>query len=151
MTKKTLIIIIQSFIHSRYAASYEADGQWENHVLTIKDAVLEDAGDYEVVASNRIGNTEMVGKLSIVTEPPTFPTPLADVTTKLGCTESFSAVVAGTPKPEVGWQRDGKELKKGKRVLLEEESVPGGTMYKATVRDIVMKDFGLVSYEEFAI
>ena len=114
------------------------------HCLTIKDSVLEDAGDYEVVASNRIGNSEMVGKLSIVTEPPSFPTPLVDVTTKLGCTESFSAVVAGTPKPEVGWQRDGKELKKGKRVLLEEEAVPGGVMYKATVRDIVMKDFGTV-------
>ena len=149
--KQFLIVLLQSFMYFRYAASYEADGQWENHVLTIKDAVLEDAGDYEVVASNRIGNTEMVGKLSIVTEPPTFPTPLADVTTKLGCTESFSAVVAGTPKPEVGWQRDGKELKKGKRVLLEEESVPGGTMYKATVRDIVMKDFGLVSNEKFTI
>ena len=87
----------------------------------------------------------MVGKLSIVTEPPSFPTPLADVTTKLGCTESFSVVVAGTPKPEVAWQRDDKELKKGKRVLLEEEAVEGGIMYKATVRDIVMKDFGTVS------
>ena len=116
------------------------------HTLTIMDAVLEDAGDYEVVASNRIGDAKMVGKLSIVTEPPTFPTPLADVTTKLGCTESFSAVVAGTPKPVVEWLRDDKELKKGKRVLLEEEAVPGGTMYKATVRDIVMKDFGTVSY-----
>ena len=106
---------------------------------------MEDAGDYEVVASNRIGNTEMVGKLSIVTEPPSFPTPLADVTTKLGCTESFSAIVAGTPRPEVVWQRDAAELKKGKRVLLEEEAAPGGVMYKCTIRDIVMKDFGTVS------
>ena len=88
----------------------------------------------------------MVGKLSIVTEPPSFPTALADVTTKLGCTESFSAIVAGTPKPAVEWLRDDKELKKGKRVLLEEEAVPGGTMYKCTVRDIIMKDFGTVSF-----
>ena len=113
--------------------------------MAIKDAVLEDGGDYEVLASNRIGESVMAGKLSIVTEAPSFPTPLADVTTTLGSTESFSAVVAGTPKPEVGWERDGKELKKGKRVLLEEELVPGGVMYKATVRDIVMKDFGTVS------
>ena len=130
---------------SRYSTSFETEGIWEIHTLAIKDAVLEDAGDYQVVASNRIGNSEMDGKLSIVTEPPTFPTPLADVTTKLGCTESFSAVVAGTPRPEVAWKRDDKELKKGKRVLLEEEAVPGGTMYKATIRDIVMKDFGTVS------
>ena len=113
--------------------------------MAIKEAILEDAGEYEVVASNRIGESVMTGQLSIVTEPPSFPTPLSDVTTKLGCTESFSAVVAGTPKPEVQWLRDDKELKKGKRVLLEEESVEGGVMYKATVRDIVMKDFGTVS------
>ena len=70
---------------------------------------------------------------------------LQDVTTKLGCTESFTVVVAGTPRPEVQWLRDDKELKKGKRVLLEEEpALPTGTMYKVTIRDIVMKDFGQV-------
>lgn len=142
---------MKSFIYFRYAASYEADDQWENHVLTIKDAVLEDAGDYEVVACNRIGKTVMVGKLSIVSEPPSFPTPLTDVTTKLGCTEIFSAVVAGIPKPVVVWHRNGMKLKEGQRVLLEEESVPGGTMYKATVRDIIMQDFGSVRCENFAI
>jgi len=36
-------------------------------------------------------------------------------------------------------------LKKGKRILLEEESVPEGIKYKMTIRDIVMKDFGKVS------
>ena len=131
--------------YCRYSTAFEKDGIWEVHTLAIKEAILEDAGEYEVVASNRIGESVMTGQLSIVTEPPSFPTPLSDVTTKLGCTESFSAVVAGTPKPEVQWLRDDKELKKGKRVLLEEESVEGGVMYKATVRDIVMKDFGTVS------
>ena len=76
---------------------------------------------------------------------------LQDVTTKLGCTESFSVVVAGTPRPEVQWLRDDKELKKGKRVLLEEEpALPTGTMYKVTIRDIVLKDFGQVSEALFA-
>ena len=53
-------------------------------------------------------------------------------------------VVAGTPRPEVQWMRDDKELKKGKRLLLEEELHPDGVMYKVTIRDIVMKDFGTV-------
>ena len=126
--------------------SYEKDGIWEMHTLAIKDAVLEDAGTYEVVATNRIGESQKTGSLAIVTEPPTFPVALQDVTTKLGCTETFSVVVMGTPKPEVQWMRGEKELKKGKRVLLEEEAVPeGGVMYKVTIRDIVMKDFGTVS------
>ena len=125
--------------------SFEKDGIWEVHTLSIKDAVVEDAGTFEVVASNRIGNSEKICSLAIVTEPPSFPTPLQDVTTKLGCTESLSVVVAGTPKPDVQWLRDGKELKKGKRVLLEEELVPEGVLYKVTIRDIVMKDFGKIS------
>jgi hypothetical protein len=53
-------------------------------------------------------------------------------------------IVAGVPKPEVQWLRDEKELKKGKRVLFEEEAVPEGVKYKMTIRDIVMKDFGKV-------
>ena len=44
----------------------------------------------------------------------------------------------------VQWLRDDKELKKGKRVLFEEELLPEGVKYKMTIRDIVMKDFGKV-------
>ena len=44
----------------------------------------------------------------------------------------------------VQWLRDDKELKKGKRVLFEEELLPEGIKYKMTIRDIVMKDFGKV-------
>ena len=44
----------------------------------------------------------------------------------------------------VQWLRDDKELKKGKRVLFEEEQLPEGVKYKMTIRDIVMKDFGKV-------
>ena len=69
-----------------------------------------------------------------------------DVTTQLGQTESFEAIVQGTPRPEVVWLRDGAEIKKGKRVLFEEEAImePPGHKYKMTIRDIVMKDFGKV-------
>ena len=85
--------------------------------------------------------------LAIVTEPPAFTTPLSDVTTQLGTTSSFETVVIGTPRPEVQWFRDGDELKKGKRVLFEEEANPeGGFKYRVTIRDIVMKDFGQVMF-----
>jgi hypothetical protein len=67
------------------------------------------------------------------------------VITGFDCITIFNQViVAGVPKPEVQWLRDDKELKKGKRVLFEEETVPEGIKYKMTIRDIVMKDFGQV-------
>merc|ERR1719225_2307301 len=119
------------------------DEQWELHTLTIKDAVMEDAGCYEIKAANRVGATTKRGTLAIVTEPPSFPTPLADITTTLGSAETFETVVAGTPRPEVVWLRDGKELKKSKRTLFEEEPNPeGGFKYRVSFADIVMKDFG---------
>lgn len=124
----------------------DKDGPWEVHTLTIKDAILEDAGDYEVVASNRVGKTEMVGSLTVVTEEPSFPEPLKDVTTKLGATETFEVVVAGVPKPEVVWMKGDKELKKGKRMMFTEEELDAGQVkYKMTIKEIVMKDFGDVS------
>lgn len=114
--------------------------------MNIKDATPEDAGVYEIKAANRVGATSARGTLAIVTEPPTFPTPLNAVTTTLGATETLECVVAGTPRPEVVWLRDGQEVKKGKRVLFEEEPcLEGGFKYKVSFRDIVMKDFGLVS------
>ena len=125
---------------------------------------MEDAGQYRIKCVNRVGATVrdsnllhftqfyttllkfiFSASLAIVTEPPAFTTPLNDVTTQLGTTSSFEAVVTGTPRPEVAWFRDGSELKKGKRVLFEEEPNPeGGFKYRVTIRDIVMKDFGQV-------
>ena len=60
----------------RFEKVMDKDGIWEVHTLTIKDAVMEDAGTYEVVASNRLGENAATGTLAIVTEPPTFPVEL---------------------------------------------------------------------------
>ena len=133
---------------------------------------MEDAGQYRIKCVNRVGATVrdsnllnftqfyttllkfiFSASLAIVTEPPAFTTPLNDVTTQLGTTSSFEAVVTGTPRPEVAWFRDGSELKKGKRVLFEEEPNPeGGFKYRVTIRDIVMKDFGqvILNFRDYA-
>ncbi len=60
----------------RCTISMEKDGAWEVHTLTIKDVVLEDAGAFEVTASNRVGKAAQQGGLVVVTEPPVFPKPL---------------------------------------------------------------------------
>lgn len=99
----------------------------------------------QVIAKNRVGETNMDTKLEVVTEEPGFITALKDCQTKLGNTETFECVVKGVPRPEVAWSRGDKELKKGKRLLFEEEEVEGGVKYKMTVADITQKDFGDVS------
>ena len=68
--------LIQFIWNYRFAASNEPDDQWEVHTLTIKDAVEDDKGVYRIKCVNRVGTTEKDTSLAIVTEPPTFPTPL---------------------------------------------------------------------------
>ena len=47
----------------------------------------------QVVAKNRVGETNMDTRLEVVTEEPGFITPLKDCQTKLGNTETFECVV----------------------------------------------------------
>ena len=130
----------------RFSCTCEENGLEATYTLKIKDAVLEDAGLYELSVANRVGHMEKQGSLAVITEEPSFPKPLADITTTLGSTATFEACVAGVPKPVVEWYQGDKALTKGKRRLLEEEVTQEGTIYKMTVRDIVMKDFGDVSF-----
>jgi hypothetical protein len=131
--------------YKRYSSTFTEDGLETTYTLSIKDAVLEDAGTFEISCANRVGHSEKQGSLAVITEEPSFPKPLADITTTLGSTATFEACVAGVPKPVVEWYQGDKALAKGKRRLLEEEVTQEGTIYKMTVRDITMKDFGDVS------
>jgi len=127
---------------ARYSSSVEENGLDATYTLTIKDAVLDDAGSYELSCTNRVGHMESRAKLAVITEEPSFPKPLADITTTLGSTSTFEAIVAGVPRPTVEWYQGDKVLAKGKRRMFEEEVTAEGTIYKMVVRDIIMKDFG---------
>merc|ERR1712089_76564 len=86
----------------------EENGLECTYTLSIKDATLEDAGMYEISCTNRVGHTEKAGTLAVITEEPSFPKPLADITTTLGSTATFVACVAGVPKPTVEWYQGDK-------------------------------------------
>jgi hypothetical protein len=47
----------------------------------------------------------------------------------------------------VEWYQGDQPLQKGKRRMFEEEVTAEGTIYKMTVRDIIMKDFGEVGHK----
>ena len=90
----------------RFSASVEENGLEATYTLSIKDAALDDAGLYELSLANRVGHMEKQASLAIVTEEPSFPKPLADITTTLGSTSTFEAVVAGVlgpPPPPWRW------------------------------------------------
>ena len=131
---------------ARYSMAVEENGLEATFILSIKDAKLEDAGTFELSCANRVGHTEARARLLVITEEPSFPKPLADITTTLGATATFMACVAGVPKPSVEWYQGDQVLQKGKRRMFEEEVTAEGTIYKMTVRDIIMKDFGEVSH-----
>merc|ERR1719244_817290 len=127
---------------ARFSSKVDENGLEATYTLSIKDATMEDAGTFELSCANRVGHLEKQGSLAVITEEPSFPKPLADITTTLGSTATFVACVAGVPRPTVEWYQGDKVLAKGKRRLLEEELTNEGTIYKMTVRDIIMKDFG---------
>jgi len=127
---------------ARFSTKVEENGLEATYTLSIKDATLEDAGTFELSCTNRVGHLEKQASLIIVTEEPSFPKALVDITTTLGSSATFVACVAGVPKPAVEWYQGDKPLAKGKRRLLEEEVTQEGIVYKMTVRDIIMKDFG---------
>ena len=78
---------------NRCSTELERDGIWEIHTLLIKDISMDDGGNFNIKATNRVGTTEESGSLAIVTEEPSFPKSLESVTTKLGCTESFEVQI----------------------------------------------------------
>ena len=84
--------LMQFIWNYRFAASNEPDDQWEVHTLTIKDAVQEDAGIYRIKCVNRVGTTEKDTSLAIVTEPPTFPTPLQVELKQIQCCQLHSII-----------------------------------------------------------
>ena len=66
------------FLRFTIGTEAEKDGPWEVHTLSIKDAVLGDAGGFQVIAKNRVGETNMDTKLEVVTEEPGFISQLKD-------------------------------------------------------------------------
>ena len=49
---------------------FEPDDVWEVHTLTIKNCSLEDASEFQLEASNRVGTSKLDVKLVVVTEEP---------------------------------------------------------------------------------
>ena len=79
------------------------------HQLKIKDAVVNDAGQYAIKAHNKLGAVESHCHV-VVTEIPKFLKGLESREIKEGEEAEFSIRVSGSPKPDVQWSLNGKQV-----------------------------------------
>lgn len=94
--------------------------------LIIDKAGSEDAGEYEVFATNSEGKEsckgqlEVAGKLNETTpeEKAEFLSPLHDMTIEEGEPLILDALFVGNPVPDIQWTKDSKPLKPSDRIMM---------------------------------
>lgn len=79
------------------------------HILTINQVQLEDAGVYSCKASNKVGSEESKAKLDVieVLQAPKFTKELPEIMVKEVETAELAVTVTGKPTPNVCWTKDG--------------------------------------------
>ncbi|VEN40599.1 unnamed protein product [Callosobruchus maculatus] len=112
--------------HLRMIASQNG----EEFQLEIKKLEMKDAGTYECVLTNPVGEARLQAVLRVTPESdlrkPRFKDGLKDQSIIKRNTVVFKAVVIGDPVPEVAWCKDGKEFtnaeyEKNKMILESED------------------------------
>ncbi|XP_049774558.1 obscurin [Schistocerca cancellata] len=93
--------------------------------LIIDKAKPEDAGEYEVIATNEKGSVPSKAQLDVTgrardapEEKPAFLHGLRDVTVEEGDSLTLTAPFIGNPIPDVAWSKDGTSLSPSDRILL---------------------------------
>ncbi|EJW78737.1 hypothetical protein WUBG_10353, partial [Wuchereria bancrofti] len=79
------------------------------HILTIKQMQMEDAGVYSCKASNKAGSDECKANFAVleILQEPKFTNELSEIKVKEVETAELTVTVTGKPIPEVCWIKDG--------------------------------------------
>lgn len=112
--------------------------------LQIRDATLDDAGNYRVIATNESGTAASDCVLSVVSKP-IFVTPLKDQYAIEGDTLKFEVKIIGTPLPKVAWYYNGEKVT-GDEQSLSVSHTDDGT-YALTISDASADNIGAYSIE----
>nr|XP_037866814.1 obscurin isoform X5 [Bombyx mori] len=123
---------------TRHKFLYEDE---ESMSLVIKNVTSADAGEYQVTASNELGEDTSTMNL-VVKAPPKFKKKIENQTCMVGTTHTVIIEVEGTPSPDLTFYKDGTEIKSSERIQIVKESEE---IYKITIKDAKLTDTGSYS------
>jgi hypothetical protein len=108
---------------AHYKITQKGDG---NASLIIDNVSKDDAGRYELIATNDQGSTATVAKVNVspivndqaLEEPPMFAGTLHEITGDEGKELQFTLPFSGNPIPECLWSKNGKPIEPSDRIML---------------------------------
>uniref|UniRef100_A0A9J8B4C2 Myosin light chain kinase, smooth muscle n=1 Tax=Cyprinus carpio carpio TaxID=630221 RepID=A0A9J8B4C2_CYPCA len=130
-------------------------------LLTVKAAVLEDAGVYSCVAVNDQGRAVCTAHVLVKAKPgvkrsaappvtdvrrpsaPVFLRGLQDLRVMDGCQVTMTVEVTGNPAPEVVWLQNGKEIQESEDFHFERK----GCQYTLFIQEVFPEDTGTYTCE----
>ncbi|KAG4067668.1 hypothetical protein HA402_005440 [Bradysia odoriphaga] len=110
----------------------------ETYNLTLNLIKRDEAGDYEVKASNTMGTASTKSHVTVITLPEISTGDIKDKHQYESCPISFEVVAQGIPKPEAQWLHNGQPMKADSRVKIVED----GNKYKLDITEVKLGDEG---------
>ncbi|XP_035445114.2 obscurin isoform X6 [Spodoptera frugiperda] len=123
---------------TRHKFLYEDE---ESMSLVIKNVSQADAGEYQVTASNELGEDTTTMHL-IVKAAPKIKKKIENQTCMVSSTHTVTIEIEGAPAPDVTFYKDGVEIKSSDRISIVKES---DEVYKITIKDAKLTDTGSYS------
>ncbi|XP_070068460.1 obscurin isoform X3 [Drosophila takahashii] len=110
----------------------------ENYYLTLNLARTEDAGTYEMKATNFIGETTSTCKVAVLTVPEIVHVDVFQQHSYESVPLKYEVIATGIPKPEAIWYHDGKPITADKHTAITVD----GDHYKLEVQSLDLVDAG---------
>ncbi|XP_062906040.1 SPEG neighbor protein-like [Mobula hypostoma] len=110
--------------------------------LVVRDGTLSDLGKYTISITNTFGEAYDSAKI-IIEVPGKIEKGPDNVKAKVGQTVKLVARISGEPEPDVGWAKDGEDIKEDERIFYDID-VDSTTL---TIKNITKADAG--KYEVF--
>uniref|UniRef100_A0A9J2P3W7 Immunoglobulin I-set domain protein n=1 Tax=Ascaris lumbricoides TaxID=6252 RepID=A0A9J2P3W7_ASCLU len=124
------------------AVRKEPDG---HHVLVIKNARLEDAGEYAVEVVNTAGKEMSAANVAVleIAEAPHFIESLTDLKVNIGERAEMKVVTSGKPEPQVQWFKDEYPVNIDNERIISKKEDKG--QYTLIIQQARLEDVGVYS------
>lgn len=106
--------------------------------LRIKSCKVEDAGTYEVRASNFVGESTSACKVGVLTPPKIVHADIFEKHSFESVPLKYEVIASGIPAPEATWYHNGQPIQSDNRKSVEVD----GNKYKLVISSLDLKDAG---------